>query len=137
MRSVSRVPLYKISSGMRAIALIALLTLASACASPPQRSAPDYWIFSWVMRSGIYRYVIIRDSERVAFVNGFRPSFPGNGDMSQLEAQLVRLPKGAHVGWGDATCSGLVYPPKETMRPIRMFAAQNKISLVVLPGQCD
>jgi hypothetical protein len=124
--------------GMRAIAVLALVTLASAGhATPPARSAPDYWIFSWVMRSGVYRYVIVRESERSAFVNGFQPSFPGHGDMSQLQAQLLRLPRGAQVGWGNATCSGLTYPPKETMRSIRIFAAQNKIKLVILPGQCD
>jgi hypothetical protein len=127
----------KVGFGMRAIALIALLTLCSASANPPERSAPDYWIFSWVMRSGIYRYVIVRESERTAFVNGFKASFPGYGDMSQLEAQLLRLPKGVQIGWGDATCSGLTYPPKETMRPIRFFAAQKNFNLVVLPGQCD
>jgi len=122
---------------MRAIAFLALLTLASACATLPEKPAPSYWVFSWVMRSGLYRYVVVRESERVAFVNGFRPSFPGNGDLSQLEAQLLRLPKAAQVGWGDATCSGLTYPPKETMRSIRLFAARNKIDLLVLPGQCD
>jgi hypothetical protein len=123
---------------MRAMALIALLTLSSACSAVPEKApVPDYWVFSWVLRSGVYRYVLIRETERTAFLNGFRPSFPGNGNMEQLQAQLLGLPRGVRVGWGDLTCSGLTYPPKETMRPVLMFAAAHKINLVVLPGQCD
>jgi hypothetical protein len=123
--------------GMRLIVFLALIMLGPACAAPLPQSAPDYWIFSWVMRSGVYRYVIVRESERSAFVNGFQPSFPGNGDISQVEAHLRRLPPGAHVGWGNATCLGLTYPPKDIVRSLRLFAARNKINLVVLPGQCE
>jgi hypothetical protein len=127
----------KINTGMRVIAFVVLLTLTSAGAASPERPPPSYWIFSWVMRSGTYRYIVVREAERAAFINGFRPSFPGNGDMSQLETQLLRLPKGVQIGWGNATCSGLTYPPKETMRSVRIFASAHQINLVVLPGQCD
>jgi hypothetical protein len=89
------------------------------------------------MRSGVYRYVVIREAERAAFLNGFRPSFPGNGNVEQLLAHLLTLPKGARVGWGDLTCSGLTYPPKDSMRPVLMFAAAHHINLSVVPGQCD
>ena len=122
---------------MKAKALIALLACASACWAAPARLTPDYWLFSWVMRDGSYRFVLIPESARQAFVNGFHPSFPGYGNMARAQAQLQTLPKGARVGWGDATCSGLTYPPKDMMRPIEMFAATHKIDLIVLPGQCD
>jgi hypothetical protein len=57
--------------------------------------------------------------------------------MAQAERTLRNLPGGVLVGWGDATCAGLTYPPREIMRSIRLFAARNKIDLIVLPGQCD
>lgn len=122
---------------MKAIALIALLTLASACSVVPEQARPDYWMFSWLMRNGTYRFMVVRESERYAFLNGFRPSFPGHGSMAQAQAQLQTLPRGVLVGWGDATCSGLTYPPKDIMRPIEFFAAAHKINLVILPGRCD
>ena len=122
---------------MRVIAFLVLLTLTTAGATPTERVGPHHWIFSWVLRSGIYHYVVVRESERAAFVNGFRPSFPGHGDISHLKAELLTLPTGAKVGWGDAPCVGLTFPPKETMRSVRLFAGGRGISLVVLPGQCD
>lgn len=123
---------------MRAIALIALLALGSACSTVPQEQpVPDYWLFSWSMRDGTYRFAIVREAERRAFVLGFRPSFPGHGTMAQAEAELRRLPRGVRVGWGDATCAGLTYPPKDSMRPIAQFAADQQINLRILPGRCE
>lgn len=123
---------------MRAIALIAVLALTSACSAMVEKQiVPDYWLFSWVMRDGTYRFVVVREAERHAFVMGFQPSFPGHGNMAQVETQLRSLPKGVLVGWGDATCAGLIYPPKDIMRPIEQFAAAHRINLVVLPGRCE
>lgn len=121
---------------MKAFALIALLSCASACSALAEKPAPDYWLFSWLMRDGAYRFVVIPERERDAFVDGFRPSVPGHGNVAHVTAQLRTLPRGAVVGWGDATCSGLIYPPKDIMRPIERFAFDHGINLIVLPGQC-
>jgi membrane-associated phospholipid phosphatase len=123
---------------MRALALIAFLALAAACSNAPEtQGVPDYWLFSWVMRDGTYRFTVVRESERRAFVLGFRPSFPGHGAMAQAEAALRGLPKGVLVGWGDASCAGLTYPPREMMRSIAQFATDHQVNLRILPGQCE
>ena len=103
---------------------------------PEKQPSPDHWLFSWPMRDGSYRFVIVRAAERNAFLNGFQRSFPGQGNMAQVTAQLRALPAHAVVGWGDATCFGFIYPPKDVMRPIERFAFDRGISLLVLPGQC-
>jgi hypothetical protein len=116
---------------------IAVLTIAAYADAAPKPRPPDYWIFSWVMRDGSYRFILVRERERLAFIDGFEPSFPGHGGASELQAQLARLPRQASVGWGDRSCVGLTYPPKDVMRPILMFAKQRGILVQILPRQCE
>ncbi|HEY2125229.1 MAG TPA: hypothetical protein VGG94_07175 [Chthoniobacterales bacterium] len=123
---------------MRAIAVIAWLALTSACSTVlEEQPVPAYWLFSWVMRDGTYRFAVVRESERHAFVSGFQPSFPGHGTMAQAEGALGSLPKGVLVGWGDATCVGLTYPPQDIVRSIAQFATSRQINLRILPGRCE
>ena len=122
---------------MKAVAVLALLALTGVCPARPAQPTPDHWLFSWLMRDGSYRFIVIRETERPAFLSGFRPSFPGHGNIAQATAQLRALPAGAVVGWGDAICIGLIYPPKDVMRPIERFASDHKINLIILPGRCE
>ena len=126
---------------MRARWLIVVLALALACPSgfarPESLPHPNYWIFSWVMKDGSYRFILVRDKERYAFLAAFEPSFPGHGNVEQLQAQLLRVPRTALVGWGEATCYGVVYPPKDIMRPVLMYAKEHGINVQVLPSQCE
>src|SRR5690348_10202716 len=113
---------------LTAIFGLAVVCSATSYAGPPPLH-PDYWIFSWVMRDESYRFILVQDTERHGFLAAFEPSFPGHGNAQQLQQQLLRVPRTAVVAWGEASCYGLVYPPKDVMRPVLMFAKQHGIEV--------
>ena len=122
---------------MRVFVLLGLLTLVNGCASVAPQPAPAYWVFSWPMKESSYRYVVVGKAEEHSFLVSFKPSYPAMRTPEQLEARLKELPKDALIGWGESTCIGLIFPPKDIMRRVRSFAASNKIKLMIVPGACD
>ena len=122
---------------MRAFALITLLTLAGGCATVTSPPAPAYWVFSWRVKESPYRYVVVGEAEKHSFLVSFKPSYPALRTPGELQARLKELPKDALIGWGESTCIGLTFPPKDIMRRVRTFAASNKINLMIVPGACD
>jgi hypothetical protein len=120
-----------------AFVLITLLMLAGGCASVTPAPTPAYWVFSWSTKEGYYRYVVVGKAEKHSFLVSFNPSYPALRTPEELERRLKELPKDALIGWGESTCIGLTFPPKDIMRRVRTFAASNKIKLMIVPGECD
>jgi hypothetical protein len=120
-----------------AFVLITLLMLAGGCASVTPPPTPAYWVFSWSTKQGYYRYVVVGRAEKHSFLVSFKPSYPAMRTPEQLEARLKELPKDALIGWGESTCIGLTFPPKDIMRSVRTFAVSNKIEVIIVPGTCD
>src|SRR5438132_13524904 len=103
-------------------AFFTLLALTSVCVAFPPRPPPDYWLFSWSVRGGVYHFAVVREAERQLFISSF-PTVSSIKNVPELEARLNVLPKNVVIGWGDATCVGLTYPPKDIKHRIEKFAA--------------
>lgn len=122
---------------MRAIAIIALLTITTACYAAPEQPSPAYWVFSWSSRGGVRRYTVVSQADKHTFMVTFNRSLPGMLTVPECEARLRALPKGVLVGFGDATCVGITYPANDIMLRIEQFAAVNNIRLILIPGVCE
>ena len=95
------------------------------------------YLYSWQTDNRDYAFVLVPKSENEKFLSGFNRNVPHILGISNLEAQLAKLPRGSGFAWRDEKHIGLIFPPEKIRNQIAKAAASYGVIVEIAPTIYD